>query len=248
MQNVNSTLEEFARLLRKNLEGLGIDGQLFDNALEITVRQLQETSPEEASIALANLLKREENRCMDSLGRILVEYCFIKTPETPLVWPENSVQDSTARKIFTPEVLPRPLMRYFLATVRGSITGLDRFEAASILSKSENNTHEHRKEHVNKLIQEFKGPFGSGESAIRWEAVYSDGRFREITLELIRDIRRTLEKLDLQQYLVILDNYREIDPDSTGLNAMLRPFSIEDAKQIEKALCAAEKTLARVAD
>ena len=247
MQIKSEQLNTFIKLLRKNLIASGIDGSEFDSAVKDAVRELNAPLPAEG---LFNQHEQDEveSRGVDSLGRILVEYSFIRTPETQMIWPDNSEQDITARRVHTNDCIPRPLMRYFLASIRGSIATLDHFEADSILSEDGNGTLEKYLGHTGELLEDFKGPFGSGESAIDWQTVYSDNRFQQVALELIGDIRRKMAQLGLEQYLRILENYRQRDPDSTGINAMQRPFTIDDAKQIDKALWAAEEALALTVD
>jgi len=247
MQIKSEQLNTFIKLLRKNLIASGIDGSEFDSAVKDAVRELNAPLPAEG---LFNQHEQDEveSRGVDSLGRILVEYSFIRTPETQMIWPDNSEQDITARRVHTNDCIPRPLMRYFLASIRGSIATLDHFEADSILSEDGNGTLEKHLGHTGELLEDFKGPFGSGESAIDWQTVYSDNRFQQVALELIGDIRRKMAQLGLEQYLRILENYRQRDPDSTGINAMQRPFTIDDAKQIDEALWAAEEALALTVD
>lgn len=248
MEIKHDQIARFLHLLRQNLIAAGVDRTRFDQSVEISLRQL--LAPPSADPTFSRQPDdsglMENSRGIDSLGRILVEFCFMRSTDTPMIWPENSEQDTTARKMFTREYIPRPLMRYFLASVRGAIPQLDNFEADSILLEEENDTHSQRVLHINELLEDFKGPFGEGESAIDWPAIYADPRFQNITLELIRDIRHKIEQFGLEHFLHILENYRQHDPDSKGTNAMQRPFTLNDAKQIDEALIAAESALAHI--
>ena len=242
-------LDKFLLLLRNNLVDSGLDGMEFDKAVESATRQLLASPPTDPVFRQQDDSGLTgESRGMDSLGRILVEFCFFRTPEKQMIWPDNTEQDKTARKMFTPEYIPRPLMRYFLASVRGSIATLDRFNARSFLTEGDTGTIEQRTAYTSELLEEFKGPFGAGESAIDWEAVYEDARFQKIAMELIDNIRQKLEQLGLEPYLKIINSFQQNDPDSTGLNAMQRPFTIDDARQIDEALRVTTKALSLAVD
>jgi len=238
-------INAFMRLLRKNLIETGLDGSLFDKAVEISERELL-IDPSENPVfsrAMDDSGSTQQSRGIDSLGRILVEFCFFRTPETPMIWPDSTEEDKTARKLFKPEILPRPLMRYFLASVRGSISKLDNFEATPIISDENDNSFDKVK--INELLQEFIGPFGEGESAIDWQEVYEDIRFQKIAYNLINHIHRRIEELSSQHYLHIIEDCRQRDPDKDGINMMYRSFTLEDIHQIEAALSAAEAALAQ---
>lgn len=242
-------LEHFLQTVRKNLYEFGIDVDAFDEAVLITTNELNASHTKQTIFTVtegtSDPSSDGECRGIDCLGRILVEYCFFLIPETQLIWPENSEPDLNARKTFTPDAIPRPLMRYFLASVRGSIPLLDNFAATSILSDDNNEKHGKRMAYLTALLDEFKGPFGSGESAIDWDAVYSDRRFQQIALELIGDLRLKTEQLGHENYARLLENFRHQDSDRTGVNAMQRAFTSKDTKQIDKALAAAKEALAQ---
>lgn len=248
MRKIDSDqLDHFLRLLRDNLVDGGLEGSDFDKAVESATRQLL-TPPSKDPVFTRQQDDSgltSESRGMDSLGRILVEFCFFRTPHGRMIWPDNSEQDKTARRVFTEDCIPRPLMRYFLASIRGSISKLDRFEANSILAENGGDAHMKRKALVAEMLEGFKGPFGGGESAIDWDEVYADHRFQRIALELIEDILKKIQQYGLEQYLDILKGINRRDPDNSGINAMQRAFIIEDAQQIEEALLAAEKSLKR---
>ncbi len=242
-------LELFIHRLRKELLESGLDEKIFDDAAEKAIRGITRPLSDKPvlfrrQVDSSHVLEKE-GRGMDSLGRILVEYSFIRTPEASMIRPENSYEDRTARKTFTQEFIPRPLMRYFLATVRGPVAELDRFKAKSIIPKDGHPSNAQRRVYVEELVREFMGPFGSGESAIDWETVYADSRFQEIVLDLISDIRQNIQLMGFDVYLSMIENLRRTDPDSTGLNAMQRPFVINDIKQIDMALQSAGEALAQ---
>jgi len=238
----------FTQIMRHQLLNAGIDRQLLEDILKKSVHEFRKKQSYDTDCAtslqeMINQSSGKEHRGIDCIGRILVEYCFFRVPETKLIWPENSERDTQSRIGFTEGVIPRPLMRYFLVSVRGTIPELNNFEASSVLFGEENIAHEERKAYVNELTKKFVSPKAT-ESAIDWQAVYSDNRFQQVALELIGDIRRKIEQFGLERYLRILENFRQRDPDSTGINAMQRPFIIDDAKQIDEALWAAEEALA----
>lgn len=230
----------FMQLLRDKLVDSGMDGNEFDMAVAAAVQAVL-TPPSEDDIFTRKKDQLIENRGIDSLGRILVEYCFMRSHDDPMIWPDNSEQDQKARKIFTREYMPRPLMRYFLASVRGSNPQLDGFTAESILSDGGTNS----KEAVEALLEEFKGPFGDGESAIQWEDAYEDLRFKQFALELIHAIRLEFDNLGTERYLGMLEDFRQRDMDRDGINAMDRNLVSDDVRQIKESLDAAENMLSK---
>lgn len=187
----------------------------------------------------------KEQRELDCIGRILVEYCFIRTPERTILYPEDSPQDDKARKEFVENVIPRPLMHYFLVSVRGSIPQLDGFKAESILFGAENAIHEAQLRQAKEISEEYRDKAASGMN-INWDAVYADIRFQRIILKLVGEIRRKIEELGNDRYLRVLENYKQRDQNSKGLNTMHRPFVAADVQLLEEALWNAEKMLAQL--
>ncbi len=245
----NEQLKQFTKEIRDSLLSAGIDQKLVDTSLKKAIKTVQESSSLESDCeVLLEKLKtnasHKDNRGIDSIGRVLVEYCFSRTPETKMIWPENSDQDIKAREVFVEGVIPRPLMRYFLVSVRGTIPQLNKYKASSVLFGKENEAHEQRKEFVDALVAEFRTNSCSDHSQT-WTAIYDDERFQRIALELIGEIRRKIEQFGLERYVRILENLHQRDPEKTSVNAMERPFNLADAKQIEEALWAAERNLAR---
>lgn len=242
-----SQLLLFTQVIRRHLLKAGIDRDLLSKALKEAVKEFRakQTYDRDCKLALKakHADKAKENRGIDCIGRILVEYCFFLAPEKKLIWPDNSEKDIQARISFTEGVIPRPLMRYFLISVRGSIPQLDKFEASSVLFGEENTAHEERKKYVHELIMQFRQ--ADPKNNIDWKAVYADTRFQKIALELIGDIRRKIEQFSLERYLRILENIRQRDPAKNTINAMERAFSMEDVKLIDESLWAAERVLAQ---
>lgn len=234
-------LELFTALLRRHAIESGCPEQVFDDAVESARYEL---NIEEAKHDyLTQAVKTYENRGMDTLGRIVIEFCFIRTPNGPMLWPEYSEEDSLARWNFSEMVLPRPLMRYFLVSLRGSIENLDSFASESYLFEENPDQLEETKQAISDLIEAFKGPFGSGESSVNWQDVYEDARFQELALDIITKFIQKIESEGPETYLDHLNRYRQNDAAREEGNLMQRPFSTEDVKQISKALMDAERTL-----
>lgn len=245
----NIQLKLYTKALRSSLLKAGVDQGLVDSALKSSIQHLKETSSFQSDCqkTLCGENGKEcpkDKRGIDSIGRILVEYCFIRTPEKRMIWPESSEQDKKARKVFTQEIIPRPLMIYFLISVRGTIPKLNKFEASSVLFGEENKTHEERKEYVDSLVEEFNTSTTSNVST-KWNQIYSDSRFQAAARDLIGDIRRKIGEFGLERYLLIIENLRQRDPESKRSNRMQRAFTIEDVKQLEDALWMAEEALAK---
>lgn len=238
-------LQEFTRLLRKNLIESGVDEALFDNAADATTLELQ--IQESQSSIIDRTLRSYENRGIDTVGRIVVEYCFIRSAQGKMIWPEYSDEDTMARWQFSETVLPRPLMRYFLVSVRGTVDDIDDFTSDSFLFADNPDGIDDIRKTFGDLIESFKGPFGSGESSVDWQAVYEDKRFKKLAHDLVKNMRERMNQNGLEEYLHCLEEYRKQDPKKEEINLMQRPFTLEDAHQIDEALQSAEKTLKKIA-
>lgn len=234
-------LREFSNLLRRNLATAGMDSRILDKVFEATINEFNKNDAQETIVS--EVVRSEENRGIDTVGRVLVEYCFFRTSSVKMLWPEHSDEDTQARKEFTPGVIPRPLMRYFLISVRGTIDKLDGFESPSLLFENKQDEYSHLQKLIIDHLESFKGPFGSGESAVDWEGVYSDKRFQEVATQVITAMRNKLNEYGLEEYLDLLESYRNLDPERTGSNSMQRALTIEDARQIDHTLTVAEKAL-----
>ncbi|WP_319472176.1 hypothetical protein [uncultured Pseudodesulfovibrio sp.] len=233
-------LDRFTDLLREQLLGSGVTPEIFDSAVRTANQQMKADNIEGV---ITQAVQAEENRGVDTIGRILVEFCFFRSPAVQMIWPENSEQDMAARSEFSSNVIPRPLMRYFLISVRGSIRELDGFETDSMLYADDPNAYDQLKHTVDTQLEEFKGPFGSGESAIDWAEVYEDHRFQRVTLDIVKAMRRMMQQFGTEQYVAHLEDYRTQDPENRGQNAMRRSFGRKDAHQLNEALKAAETSL-----
>jgi len=246
--NINQ-LKLYTKILRQTLLDAGIAKETTDHALKQAIIKFNKEKTLSASktlpISHITSANDKENRGIDSIGRILVEFCFIKSPKTKMIWPDNSVQDQTARKKFTQGIIPRPLMRYFLISVRGSIPKIDQFESSSVLFGEDNEPHIIRKTLVNDLLEEFHSKNPNTEK-LNWEEIYLDSRFQKIALEIIGDIRRKMNQFGVERYLKILENFRQRDPAQKGINKMQRHFIVADAEQIDEALWTAESSLAQI--
>lgn len=234
-------MELFTGLLRRNLAEAGVDEGMLQDIIQATTLELQ--IEESHSNLVDRALHSFDNRGIDTVGRIVVEYCFVRTSMGQMIWPEYSEEDTTARWHFMENVLPRPLMRYFLISVRGTIQDIDGFSTPSYLFESSQEPVEELRQTIADYIDDFKGPFGRGESAVDWQAVYEDQRFREFGLQIISSMRTKLEQDGLEEYLGCLEQYRQLDPNNDHLNLMQRTISIEDAQQIQTALVNAEAAL-----
>lgn len=234
-------LQTYTQILRENLIKAGVDPQLFDEQAQTANLELQLRESEE-SIA-SKVLRSEENRGIDSVGRLVVEYCFVRSTNGQMIWPEYSDEDTMARWQFSDNVLPRPLMRYFLISMRGTINEIDGFKTSPFLYEETPEQVTNIQQTLGEFIEEFKGPFGTGESAIDWADLYNDPRSQQIALNLVQNMLSQIKTIGLEAYLNRLVEYREQDPRKTEHNLMQRPFTLEDAQQITHALEAAEKQL-----
>lgn len=249
----NRQLHQYSEILQRRLIDAGIAPEVVLEVIKGAVQELRlnDTFALECAQAFEGVAKAtavpDEQRVIDRVGRILVEYCFFRIPETKLIWPEGATEDKQSREKFTPGVLPRPLMRYFLISVRGAIPELDQFDANSILFGVDNAEHEELKKHVDALIDKIETNTRTNKATL-WEAVYSDVRFQRIALKLIKETRVKLESLGLEHYLRIIHNLRQRDPEKTRVNTMKRPFILEDVQMIDDALREAERALGGIAE
>lgn len=233
-------LQLFTKLLKQNLVNSGVDSDLFDDAAQATTLAIQVQDTQDNIISQA--LRRDENRGIDTIGRILVEFCFIRTSTGKMIWPEYSQEDTLARRHFSDAVLPRPLMRYFLVSIRGSVEEIDGFSSDSFLFDTDEEIDAARQP-ISDFIDDFKGPFGSGESSVDWQAVYEDKRFQKAALDIVSGMRNRIHDRGLDGYLARLESYRQLDTTSSSHNIMQRPLTREDVHQIDMALMGAEDTL-----
>ncbi|MDC0336313.1 hypothetical protein OAN24_05425 [Pseudodesulfovibrio sp.] len=236
-----SKMQLYTDLLRHKLVASGVDAAQVDDAAQAATLELQVLDMDQSIIEQA--MRSEEHRGIDSVGRIIVEYCFVRTLSGKMIWPEYSDNDTMARWQFTEEVLPRPLMRYFLVSVRGSIEDLDGFSAESMLFKDTPEELETLRQTMGDMLDDYRGPFGTGESAINWQDVYEDERFQKMALDIVSRLRTMLDACGLDEYLAQLEAYSQMDTMSSGTNIMQRAFTIEDARQIAQALTSAEGVL-----
>lgn len=244
----NKQLMTYSQILRNNLLEAGIDRSLAEDILKRSIKEFRrlETYIPSCHTALEGLsqtcsIDDTRNRGIDPIGRIVVKYCFNRTSETRILWSDDSEQDNKSREVFTEGVIARPLMRYFLVSVRGTMYDLNKFEAGSVLFGTENTIQEERKSYIDEILKEFSEP---ETETIDWKRAYQDSRLQKLALELIGEIRRKIAKFGHDRYLRILDNFHQRDPDNKGINAMHRSFTPEDIQQIDDALWSAEEALA----
>jgi len=253
MESTDNRLERFAervsreklhiytQILRDSFTKEGIDPSLFDNLAQTANLELQ-IRESENSIA-SRALRSEENRGIDTVGRIMIEYCFIRTTNGKMIWPEYSDEDTMARWQFSENVLPRPLMRYFLISLRGTIEEIDGFSTPPFLYEESPEQMDLIRQTLSEFIDEYKGPFGSGESSVDWKELYEDTRSQQMGLNLIRSMRVRIKTTGLEDFLRRLNDYRTQDPHKEEANLMQRSFNMEDIAQIEQALESAEARL-----
>ncbi len=160
-------LKLFTKILRKHLFEQNIPLSIVDNAIKQAIVEFrdQESFATDCAKAISKDLsdsRPKENRGIDSIGRILIEFCFFRSPKTKMIWPENSEQDQMARESFSKILFH--LSVFLLTTL-----SIDHFEASSVLFGEENSIHEQRKDLVTQLITEFESS-NSNEGKIDWRA------------------------------------------------------------------------------
>lgn len=234
----------FAKQLRATLLDMGVDTTLLNEAMRKSVREFKndERLQHDCALIVHDLLHLENNeyKVIDYLGRLLVEYCFIQTASGCLVYPRNSKEDIQARKEFTHGVIPRPLMRYFLVSVRGTIKGLDNFTAESLFFGCDNKMHQESLGVIMEVLKDYEVAKPTGGSRFDWHSAYEDQRLKSIALKLILHIRKRIQELQTARYLRIITNIQQTDPDAKGGDNMMdRAFRSEDIREVRFALDAA---------
>ena len=175
-------------------------------------------------------------RGKDPLGRLLVEYAFVRTRKKGLIFPLGSNEDRAARERFVKGVIPRPVLQYFLISIRGTVDGVDSFKFLPLLFGFDDPVMDERRKAVAGIIEEHRKTPVPGKTVTDWKMVYEDRRSKELMLPFLRQVLERLAALGGRRYLNILENIQRKD-DSMGEEPQLRrQITPEDLDQVASAL------------
>lgn len=237
----------FARIMQRTLVEAGVEREVANEAIRHgfsgyrNVSLFNERFGRSSGELLDDYLTPSE-RGVDNLGRILVEYAFVRGARR-LLFAEDSEEELQAREVFTPDVLPRQLIRYFLVAVRGSIEGLEAFDARPVLFAQHDPLIRKARELADSIVASHQRKTESGRVLTDWEKVYADHKAQKVCLRLLGEIYRRMKDLGDERLVKIIDNLRLKDESAGGSIDMGRFFKSEDMRQLVEALDAAAERL-----
>ncbi|MEF2145944.1 MAG: hypothetical protein V3573_10895 [Desulfovibrionaceae bacterium] len=239
----------FSKELKTKMLEIGMEREAINNVIGTAFKgySTMETFKAESSSALLSILEaylRPSNRGRDPLGRLLVEYGIIRPYRKQVLFPDGSSQDEAARKQFVKGVVARPVLRYLLVAVRGSIPGLDDFFAKPVFFSEHNEAMRERKSDLESLIEEFTSHYNYGKTSADWHALYADERSMRLGYELLTDVLDNIRTLGPERVLKILNNIQNSDKSESERTAMHRLFHVNDVKQILAAFTRGQAMLA----
>ncbi|MGE4299480.1 MAG: hypothetical protein AB7E47_15800 [Desulfovibrionaceae bacterium] len=246
-------MQLFARLMKRALHEQGVDKDTIGRAWQATLAQYKEMSRIKRECAFAvdealHLYELPGTTVRDIMGRVVVEFCLIRSGDSRLIFPEKTREDDEARAAFTPGVIPRPFMRHFLVSVRGTIEGLDGFQAKSMLFGEGNELYEECRAALSGYIARHTKGGDDGGSTVLWLDVYEDPDVKRVALRFVGEVHRRIAALGAERYLRIIENIRQQDPERNTVSAMGREFVDDDMEQLLGALERGERMLRKELD
>ncbi|MGE4468749.1 MAG: hypothetical protein AB7D47_01295 [Desulfovibrio sp.] len=238
----------FSKELKQKMVAMGMDKAVIKDIIGTAFQgySTMETFKQESSGQMLSILDaylRPSNRGRDPLGRLLIEFGLVRAYKRPVIYPDGSRQDEAARKNFIKGVIPRPLLRYFLVAVRGSVAGLDGFTAKSVLFSEHNEAMQERRDDLKALVEEFTVEFNYGKTTVDWRRFHEDARVQSIGRELLGDVLENMHSLGPERLLKIVNNVQSSDKDPDERTTMQRVFTPGDLKQLTVVLERGHKLL-----
>lgn len=235
-------LFSFVNVARKRLLDQGLDDARIHAGLRLAMEDFASdcfaTNQECTHLVLETLenfiCAQEESG--DIIGRILFHFIFGSPTGGGLVHEDGSELDEKARREFTPGVIPRPLMRYFLICVRGSVDGIDAFNSLPVLFGSNYEFIEQRTQAALELAQDYRMTEDSEASPIYYPGFFLDRRVQIYAYEFLIEIARRMEELPEDRLLMIFDNLQSKQRRCVNAVEMNRRFTIDDIRQLRKAV------------
>ena len=240
----------FSKQLKAKMLETGITRQHTEDIIKEAFRgyKAMATFHEHCDETLYRILEaylRPSNRGKDILGRLVVEYALYRAVKKPLLNPEGSDKDDQARQKFMRSALPRPLINYFLVSVRGDVDGIDDFEARPVLFGAENPVMAERRELARAVVADHTTHYSYGQRAVDWNAIYADERGKRLAYDLTTDIVRGMDDLGDKRMLKIIQNIQNNDKPVSAKNVMEREFATDDVRLLKAALSRSRELLAK---
>ncbi|THB65864.1 MAG: hypothetical protein D6E12_11655 [Desulfovibrio sp.] len=182
-------------------------------------------------------------RGRDPLGRLLVEYAFVRCSSKGIIYPQDSEQDMAACEQFIRGVLPRPIMQYFLISIRGTVDGVDNFKFLPMLFGFDDPAMDERRKVIAEVIEENKKSPVPGKTLTHWKGVYDDERSKRLMLPFMRQVMERMASLGGQRFTNILENIQRKDEAMNDEPRLKRQITGDDLDQIASALARGIKRL-----
>lgn len=240
----------FSKQLKEKMLETGITRRVTDDIIKEAFRgyRTMDTFNEHCVETLYRILEaylRPSNRCKDVLGRLVVEYSLFRAVKTPLLNPAGSERDDEARRTFLRNALPRPLVSYFLVSMRGSVEGVDDFDAKPVLFGLENETMAERRERATAIAADHTTHYKHGHRVVDWDNIYEDERSKRLAFELIGEVVEGMDGLGDKRMLKIIQNIQNNDKPVSATNVMEREFALDDIRLLKAAMSRARQLLAK---
>ncbi|SKA96562.1 hypothetical protein SAMN02745704_02745 [Paucidesulfovibrio gracilis DSM 16080] len=231
----------FSKELKQKMVSMGMERSVIEDVIRTAFQgyssmEVFKRESSERMLSILDAYLRPSNRGFDPMGRLLIEFGLMRPFKKPVLYPDDSRQDEAARKVFTKGVIPRPLVRYFLVSVRGSIPGLDGFTAKPVMFSEHNEAMQERREDLGSLVEEYTVEFNFGKTTTDWRRMLEDPRVHSITRDFFSDLLENMRALGPQRVLKIVNNMQNSDKDPGDRTRMKRPFELADIKQLMVAL------------
>lgn len=237
----------FVRTVQQKMVEAGIDRETANEAIRHGFAGYRDVTLFRSRFerAAGQLLEEHftpSDRGVDNLGRILVEVAFVRC-EPRLLFDDDSEQEEQAREIFTEGVIPRQLVRYFLVAVRGTVDGLEAFDARPVLFAPADPLIAKARELADSIVASHQRRTESGRVLTDWEKVHGDPKAKKVCARLLGEIHRRMKDIGSERLAKIFDNLRLKDESAGGQVCMDRYFRAEDFDQLVEALRAGAEGL-----
>ncbi|MBU1247339.1 MAG: hypothetical protein KKB70_01465 [Proteobacteria bacterium] len=238
----------FTGELKKKMRSLGVSKAKTTEIISeaFVGYKTMDTFKHECSKVMYDVLEaylRPNQRQKDILGRLLVEYGIVKAYRKQVLYCDHSKQDEAGREKFMKGVIVRPLMRYFLITVRGTLDQIDEFQAKPVLFGLENQAMVERNQDIESIVKEFTVNYKYNKTSTDWHMVYEDIRCKQIAFETLHDILDSVQSMGPDRYLKIINNIQSNNKTPQERTRMKRLFELNDIKQLVGALTRGYKVL-----
>lgn len=184
----------------------------------------------------------------DIIGRLLTHYML--QADAGVAMPKaGEDEEEGARQSFLPGVMPRPLLDYFLITVRGSVEGLDPIQSLPLIFGTGMGWLGDKEARLGQIIEDYRieAPDAgeadehamaaegatTSEAPIYWEGVFLDNRTRLLALQFFSEIAARIKDLGAEHYAMLLANLESKHRNTHGHTLMQRPFQVEDVAQLQ---------------